>query len=80
MLTNDEICFAVENAFLPFRCVPEIWDYGQKLRFKVFDAADQPIVTMSEIILSSIRDAAALNSLCELVRQCVQEHVDRSKK
>lgn len=80
MLTNDDICSTVRTAFLPYRCVPEIWDYGQKLRFRVFDATDQPIFTMPKVILSSIRDASELDSLCEVVRQCVGESVDRSKK
>lgn len=80
MLTNDEIFSAVETAFSPYRCVPEIWDYGQKLRFRVFDAEDQPIIKMSEVILSSIRDVTALNSLFEVARQCLQEHVERVKK
>ena len=80
MLINDGICSTVETAFAPYRCVPEIWDYGHQLRFRVFDAEDPPITTMSEVILSSIRDVTALNSLCEVVHQRLQEYVDRSKK
>jgi hypothetical protein len=80
MLTNDKILSTVQTAFSPYRCVPKIWDYGQKLRFRVFDVEDQPIITMSEVILSSVRDVTALNSLCEVARQRLQEHEERSKK
>jgi len=41
MLSNEEICSRVEMAFSPYRCVAEIWDYGQKLRFRVFGSTDE---------------------------------------
>ena len=40
-LSDDEVKAAVEAAFKPLRCVAEIWDYGQKIRFRVFDPDDQ---------------------------------------
>ena len=80
MLTNREICSTLEAAFPPYRCVSEIWDYGEKVRFKVFDADDQPIITMAEVVLSSVRDVAALDSLCQQIRHRVQERADESKE
>lgn len=76
MLTNEEICSLIEVSFPPYRCVAEIWDYGQKLRFRILDDTERPIVTMPEVVLSSIRDLSALEFLCEAVRQRLQEHVD----
>jgi hypothetical protein len=69
MLTNEEICSRVEAAFTPYRCVAEIWDYGQKLRFRVFGPEDEPLITIEELLLSSARDSAALDSLLVTCRQ-----------
>lgn len=69
MLTNEEICSRVEAAFPPYRCVAEVWDYGQKLRFRVFNSEDEPLITMDELVLSSVRDSTSLDSLLVSVRQ-----------
>lgn len=69
MLTNEEICSRVEAAFPPYRCVAEVWDYGQKLRFRVFNSEDEPLITMDELVLSSVRDSTSLDSLLVSVRR-----------
>lgn len=68
MLSNEEICKFVETAFLPRRCVAEIWDYAHKLRFRVFNDQDKPAVTMEEVVLDSIRNGNALQDLCDQVK------------
>ncbi len=68
MLSNEEICKFVQTAFLPRRCVAEIWDYAHKLRFRVFDDQDKPVVTMEEVVLDSIRHGSALQDLCDQVK------------
>lgn len=65
MLSNEDICKFVQTAFLPRRCVAEMWDYAHKLRFRVFDDQDKPIVTMEEVVLDSIRHGNALQELCD---------------
>lgn len=70
MLTDEAICSKIEMAFSPYRCVPEIWDYGHKLRFKVFSATDKPLITMAEVVMNSVRDPAALESLiCDVQKR-----------
>jgi hypothetical protein len=73
MLTNEEICSRVEAAFPSYRCITEIWDYGQKLRFRVSSANDEPLITMDGLILSSVRDSASLDSLLDSVRQRLEK-------
>ena len=73
MLSNEQICSIVQAAFLPHRCVAEIWDYSTKLRFRVFDENDHPLLTMEEVILSSVREGNALESLLSDVRQHLGE-------
>lgn len=63
MLSDQDICSRVQTAFPPYRCVAEIWDYGQKLRFRVFGANDEILITMAEVVVSSVRDSGALESL-----------------
>lgn len=63
MLTDDEIKSRVENAFLPHRCVAEIFDYNQKLRFKIFGKNDESLVEMPLIVLRKMRDPQILEQL-----------------
>ncbi len=63
MLSDQDICSRIEAAFPPYRCIAEIWDYGQKLRFRVVGSNDEPLITMAEVIVSSVRESGALESL-----------------
>ncbi len=63
MLSDQDICSHIEAAFPPYRCAAEIWDYGQKLRFRVFGSNDEALITMAEVVVSSVRDSGALESL-----------------
>lgn len=63
MLSDQDICSRIEAAFPPYRCVAEIWDYGQKLRFRIFGPNDEALITMAEVVVSSVRDSSALELL-----------------
>jgi len=71
MLSDQDICSRIEASFPPYPCVAEIWDYGQKLRFRVFSSNDEPLITMAEVIVSSVRDSGALESLIADVKHCL---------
>lgn len=75
MLTNEEIHSAVESAFPPYRCVAKVWDYGQRLKFTIFDANDVRLLTMEELVLSSVRDITSLESLLFSVRLRLDEKI-----
>ena len=72
MLSNEEICKFMQVAFLPMRCVAEVWDYEHKLRFRVFDDQDKPVITMDKVVLDSIRYENALQELCDQVRSRIK--------
>jgi hypothetical protein len=75
MLTDEEIeqiKVRLEGAFKPLRCVAEVWDYNQKLRFKVFDHNDQGIIEMSEIVLGDLSDESRLQDLVQRTKEHVQ--------
>jgi hypothetical protein len=68
MNTNEEIRAAIEAAFKPLRCVAEIWDFGQKLSFRVFDAKDHTVLTVPNEVLESLRDVPGLEALIQDAR------------
>ena len=72
-LSNEEILGAVESAFRPLRCVAEVWDYEQKLRFKVFDGADRGVVEVRDLGLRHLRDKSNLKSVLSSARAMVEE-------
>ena len=73
MISNDEIKEEIESAFSPLRCVAEIWDYGQKLRFKVFDGSDEGVIEMPSIGIGDISDESDLRRLLESARERVEQ-------
>ncbi|MNM71067.1 hypothetical protein D3C81_827200 [compost metagenome] len=48
-ITADEAAQILAKAFAPFRCVAEPWDYGERIRFRVFDVDDEPLLTVEEL-------------------------------
>ena len=68
MKTNEEIRAAIEAAFKPMRCVAEIWDFGKKLSFEVFDARDHTALTVPSEVLESLRDGPGLEALIQDAR------------
>ncbi len=54
------------------RCVVEVWDYKQKLRFKVFDDHGRGVIEVPEIVLHDVAEENRLGDLIERVRAQVQ--------
>jgi len=73
MRTNDEIKAIVDAAFKPLRCVAEVWDYDQKLRFKVFDERDRGIVEVPRLVLRNLQDDSQLRDVLTEARRWVIE-------
>jgi hypothetical protein len=67
MLTNHEIVARVESAFEPLRCVVELTDYGQKLRFRVLDAKDRKVLRVRSVV-HDVRDEVQLTHVLRLAR------------
>ncbi len=72
MLSNAEIRTTVEQAFRPLRCVAEIWDYDQKLRFKVFDD-DRAVIEVPRLVLRDLRETDNLTSVLVQARSEVED-------
>ena len=63
----------VEGAFRPLRCVAEIWDYDDKLRFKVFDENNNSIIERPLLVLRELADEKTLSEFLRLIRTQVEE-------
>jgi hypothetical protein len=72
-LTDETIIEKTTSAFLPLRCVAEIWDYDFKLRFKVFDKNGKEIIEVPDITLDKVREEHQLDELLSLVRSRLEE-------
>ncbi len=60
-LEIDVVVKVIRNAFSPLDCGVEVFDYEQKLRFRVFDPDGKPILRMSEMLMRRARDRFAIN-------------------
>lgn len=59
----------IEGAFSPFECVVETFDWDKKVRFRVYDENDKPLITMSEALANRVRDPSGLLYIVNEVRQ-----------
>jgi hypothetical protein len=74
----DELVAKIQTAFRPFRCVAEVWDYDQKIRFRIFDADDQTLLTMPSLVLRELVDNPdQLDALIDMVRLRLQSQQDQ---
>src|SRR3954470_2708567 len=55
-----EIKNQVEGGFNPLPCRVQVYDYGRKLRFKVFDRDYDIAVEVSDLILEDLADGSYL--------------------
>lgn len=69
MRTDEEIKAIVEGAFAPLRVGVEIWDYQSKLRFRVFDTDDQPLIGFPKLVLAELRADTVLRGVIEETRE-----------
>jgi hypothetical protein len=79
MRSDDEIKEIIQQAFKPLRCVAEIWDYGEKIRFRVYRPDDKPLIQYSELTMRQAQSDRSLSDLLTEARQRVEEkghHLD----
>lgn len=67
-LDPNEVVKSLESAFSPYRCVAEPWDYGQRIRVRVFDQNDSPIVSFPEEKLKPLLEPRNLESFIITIR------------
>mgnify|MGYP002351185682 CR=1 FL=1 len=70
-LSAQEAASIIESAFSPLRCVAEPWDHDYRIRFRVFDGNDEPMLRMDEVLRPTFQDAKSLESLLNQIRDRV---------
>ena len=69
--TLSETIASIEQAFLPLRCVVELFDNELQLRFRVFNMHDQRVFTASRALVDRARTPAGLSNMVLRSRTCV---------
>lgn len=72
-LSAENAAQIIESAFAPLRCVAEPWDYGHRIRFRVFDSSDNPVLTVEELLKKQFSDAVSLASVIDLARGTLEQ-------
>jgi hypothetical protein len=72
MLTNQQIIARVETAFLPIRCVADVANDGQTLRFKVFSRQGKVILSMRGMAVSEMREQKQLDAMLYCARSRIR--------
>lgn len=68
-LSPEEAAQIIESAFAPLRCVAEPWDYDHRVKFRVFDAHDQPLLTVEDLVKSQFSNHAKLREAILAARE-----------
>lgn len=78
-LELETVVRSIESAFKPFECVVEVFDYEHRIRFRVFDQNDKPLLTMSEALVRRVRDPGGLNTIVTECRAKVERRGHKLK-
>jgi predicted RNase H-like HicB family nuclease len=68
---NEQIRKELEQAFLPLRCIAVIWDYGARIKFRVFDEQDNMLFEEPELILRHLRQRGVLEGVIAKARKAL---------
>ncbi|WP_313203068.1 DUF1652 domain-containing protein [Pseudomonas sp.] len=69
----EEAVKTLEKSFAPLRCVAEVWDYGERIRFRIFDGDDEPLLTVEEIVRKRFSQPAELQAVISTARARLRE-------
>ena len=73
-ISAEQAAEELRSAFLPLRCGAEVFDFNQKVRFRVFGEEDQPLLSMANLVPDDYFSAARLTDLINRVRQDLITH------
>jgi hypothetical protein len=73
MLSPKFICETLTISFHPLQCVPEHWDFGARIRMRIFGLDDEPLLTVPEVLTRHISTDASLTEFIADMRERVEE-------
>ncbi len=68
-----EILKIIESSFSPLRCVAELTDYEQKIKIRIFDNKDNPLLSFPEEKVSNLKDKNTLFLFIQEIRTRLDE-------
>ena len=68
MISKEEVIEIFKNAALPYRAVPEFWDYDDKFRIKVFGKDSCVLFEHRMISADSMRNEQSLGEFVKEMR------------
>jgi hypothetical protein len=72
MLTDYQVVSHFETAFAPLQCGTELYDYGSRVRFAVFDNG-KPILRREGMLMRWLRREPMFEDLMKEVRRYVKK-------
>lgn len=72
-LTIEQAAEIIASAFAPLRCVASPWDGGYRLRFNVYSEANEPILSVDEMLKPQVADSRRLESNIHQARNNLAE-------
>lgn len=62
----------IESAFRPLRCTAQVWDYGERVKFRIYTPEGDPLIEYPEEILHDISAPDVLEQFIQDVRGDVE--------
>ncbi len=57
-MKDHEIVKILSEAFLPYKCEIELWDYRKRIRLSVYDKDENQILNIPELLVSDVKTQA----------------------
>lgn len=73
MRTKPDVLEIIQTAFLPLRCVAELHDYDQKVRFRVFSPEDEALLFLEGTPIDSLVQGNKLATVLEHARRRIEK-------
>ena len=72
-LTLEAAIKEIEAAFKPLKCVVEVFDHEQKIRWRVFDGDGKPLLTMKAAMVWEVRNSNLLDPIVSACRTKLEQ-------
>lgn len=68
----SEILKKLSEAFSPYECVVEDWDYKERIKFRIYDEKRNPIITVPELLVQDVDTEDKLNNVIDHYKDIIQ--------
>lgn len=69
-----DIVKVLQDAFLPYKCGAEIWDYNKRIKFAVYDDKNNKIFDIPDMLLSEINTESKLNFMINNCKKTIKKN------